>query len=138
MAAVTGLTPSQIAFFATSATVIPVLLIAFSLQLRAEAVLRQWLSVRRLRKPTYYAIAVLVAAIFVLDGSGEVLALGALADDQSAGVHIVFSAAVLTTVFVIVGLSLRSTLELVETYEADRRDATASEDQSKPKSGSTS
>jgi hypothetical protein len=120
MGVITALSPSQIAFFATSATVIPVLLIAFSLQLRAEAVIRQWLSVRRLRATTYYGIGAFLIAIYVLDGSGEVIALGALANDRSAGTHLVLSASALTAVFVVIGLALRSTLELVETFETDR------------------
>lgn len=99
------LSATRLAFFGTAATVLPVFMLAISLQFRVRRVFGRGIGLR-LESPTQRTIALVVAYIMVvLMAVGEITAIGALYYDSNQGHKsaYVFAALAIGTLLVFIG-----------------------------------
>jgi hypothetical protein len=103
------LSAARVAFYATSATVIPVYLLAFAVQLRATSV---FVTRASLDASSRLAARVLAGFVLVLLLVGELLAINALQGDQDDGSALVGLAVFLGTLLVFYGTYRNVTAQL--------------------------
>jgi hypothetical protein len=115
--AVADLSGSRIAFYATVATVLPIVMLALAVQLRAREILWQG---GRLGKKTALLV-VFLGFIWVLQmGWAELNALFSLADDRNESYTWVITGAGVGCIILVVGTLDAVGNQLLESYKKDR------------------
>jgi hypothetical protein len=129
----TGLSASQLAFYATAATVIPVLLLALAVRGAPARVISHIAGVEHLTKRSAGVTKLIALALLTLIVTGEILALTALKNDRVASGTLTFVllalvVAVLAVVFDVIGRVFSQIDELI----GDATTANAGSDSEQP------
>lgn len=113
VALIASLSADRIAFYATAATVLPIIMIAFAFQLRAHAIfLGTWLPTSpersllgvRTKAGFFLAVVVLSALFTVLTGTSEITAVMSLASDKTIALGYVRAAMFVSGFLLMVGI----------------------------------
>lgn len=115
-----GLSSSQIPFYSTAATVLPILLLAFAVQLPTVATIKSLTRVRKIAsRRTALALGAVGLACIVLMFVAELLALGALLYNGNREPKAVMLALVVGMLLVMFGVIERLESALVEAAKSE-------------------